>query len=142
MNSVTGTRGSRTTGFVSSIVTVLLFQLLPQAIAADAIELRDPSSQPVTLVNDRVTPEQTGNAPDVSCDPEEDLIAGLRSVLTGRSRSVSSRRGRDVQDTILLRQMDRTQRSFDRSMKTVDDGIRRMNTSINAVKTYERLFRR
>jgi len=142
INSAADRRCWPNAALVLVLAVALLAQLSAQACAFDAIDVRDPASPAVTSLDDLDKLVEPGYCPDVPFDPGEDLIAGLRSVLVGRSKRVDLKRGTDVHDEVLLRQMGGTQRSVDRSMRSVDDSVRRMNTSINAIRTYERLFRR
>ena len=78
-------------------------------------------------------------------DHSEDLISGLRSLrrirtpaYTRGSAGIRPRGGFVTGDA--PRSVTRTRQDLQRSMKSIDDSVRSMNTSINRIRTYRRRF--
>lgn len=70
---------------------------------------------------------------------DEDLIEGRRVLLPeGRAR-VTPYGNLDRYQA--LQSFRRSEKAFNRSMSGIDDSVRRMNTSIDRIRTYRRLFR-
>jgi hypothetical protein len=70
---------------------------------------------------------------------DEDLIEGRRVRLPGGRARLTPYGNLDGYQA--LQSIRRSEKAFNRSMRGIDDSVRRMNTSIDRIRTYRRLFR-
>ncbi|MFH1117662.1 MAG: hypothetical protein V1792_27400 [Pseudomonadota bacterium] len=78
-------------------------------------------------------------------DPSEDFISGLRSVLKSRGSSYPMDPGvrgfrRNAETNNVSGSFHGTEKNLNRSMRSITNSVRSMNTSINRIRTYRRRF--
>lgn len=113
----------------------------PQALAFDGDDAKDPAFSGALPSREGVAAQKSPQPPILDKGADEDLVAGLRSRLTGRTGGADLTTRVRARDYVRGRNLIRTQNRISRDMRSINDSVRRMNSSINAIKRYNRLFR-
>lgn len=126
---------------VAVIVLVMVLIFVPVGVLKAADAGASVVGQ-ISLGEGNLAPDQHPDVHEALTLPngyDEDLIEGRRVRLPeGRTRVAPYGNLNGYQ---ALQSIRRSEKAFNRSMRGIDDSVRRMNTSIDRIRTYRRLFR-
>jgi len=123
---------------VALALTAICRQVPPAAYAIEAASeephpsIQKPDDKPGTA-------HSTSPEINLAKQSEEDLVEGFR-VRSADGRTFTAAH-RTLRGYPALQDLRRGRQGFNRSMRSIDDSVRRMRTSIDRIRTYRRLFR-